>query len=220
LVHTDVGSAVTYRAAMTLRVVGAGLGRTGTNSLKVALERLLGEPCYHMVEVFGHLEDHVPAWHAAARGEPVDWERVFEGYAAAVDWPASAHWEQLAAVFPDAVVLLSVRPSDEWWRSASATIFPSIGGMAGTPWHDMITDTMANTFTPSLDDVEVAVAAYEAHNARVIATAPADRLVVWNTGDGWPPLCDALGLAVPDEPFPHTNSTEEFLSRHRRDGAS
>ena len=209
-----------YRAAMTLRVVGAGLGRTGTNSLKIALERLLGEPCYHMIEVFGHLDDHVPAWHAAARGEPVDWDRLLEGYGAAVDWPASAYWEQLAAAAPDAMILLSVRPADEWWRSASTTIFTAIDGMAGSPWHHMITDMMANTFTPSLGDRELAIAAYEAHNAHVIATAPADRLVVWNTGEGWGPLCHALGLAVPDEPFPHTNSTEEFLSRRRQDGIS
>ena len=87
---------------MTLRVVGAGLGRTGTMSLKLALERLLGAPCYHMAEVFVHPE-HVAVWHAAARGEPVDWHALFAGYAAAVDWPVGSFWPEVSAAFPDAL---------------------------------------------------------------------------------------------------------------------
>src|SRR3954452_19468817 len=100
---------------MSLKVVGAGLGRTGTHSLKVALEQLLGGPCYHMVEVFGHPE-HVPAWTAAMRNEPGDWAPVFEGYVATVDWLGGGVWEQIAAAYPDAKVLLSTRDSaDTWW---------------------------------------------------------------------------------------------------------
>src|SRR3954463_2967084 len=94
--------------AFMLRVVGAGLGRTGTASLKMALERLLAGPCYHMKEVFEHL-DHVPIWHAAIRGEAVDWSSVLDGYLAIVDWPGAACWRSLAAAHPDAVVLLSTR---------------------------------------------------------------------------------------------------------------
>src|SRR4051794_29525381 len=105
-----------------LRVVGAGLGRTGTASLKGALERLLGGPCYHMAEVFEHF-DHIPIWHAAIRGEPVNWEQIMDGYAAAVDWPTAGCWRELATAYPDALVLLSTRADAEtWWRSASATI--------------------------------------------------------------------------------------------------
>jgi hypothetical protein len=198
---------------MTLRVVGAGLGRTGTNSLKIALEQLLGAPCYHMFEVFQHIDDHVPLWHAAVRGEPVDWDQLFDGYTAAVDWPASSFWATLAETYPDALVLLSVRDAESWWRSASSTIFPGIETMTGTPWYDMVTDLMRSTFTDRRDDPAAAMAAFEAHNASVLAEAPAERLLVWQATDGWEPLCAALGVPVPDEPFPKTNTTEEFLSR-------
>ena len=111
---------------MTLRIVGAGLGRTGTHSLKLALERLLGQPCCHMSEVVQHL-DHVPTWHAAIRGETVDWSPVLDGYAAIVDWPGAACWRSIAAAYPDAVVLLSTRADAEtWYRSAKATILGDI----------------------------------------------------------------------------------------------
>ena len=196
---------------MTLRVVGAGLGRTGTNSLKVALERLLGAPCYHMVEVFAHPE-HVAAWHAAARGEMPDWEQLFRGYAAAVDWPASAFWPEIADAFPDAVILLSERDPESWWKSASSTIFPSIGG-AGGEWRAMIDALFAARFTTAVHDRDASIAAYERHYADALQRIPPRRLVRWRASDGWEPLCRALGVAVPSEPFPHTNTTEDFQQR-------
>ena len=199
---------------MTLRVVGAGLGRTGTMSLKLALERLLGAPCYHMAEVFAHPE-HIPAWHAAARGEPVDWHALFAGYVAAVDWPVGSFWPEVSAAFPDALILLSTRSAESWWQSASQTIFPLSAKTAGTPWYAMWMELAKNRFTPRLDDRAAAVAAYERHNADVRASAPKRRLLEWTAKDGWSPLCRALGLEVPDEPFPHANSTDEFLSQHR-----
>src|SRR5205823_714771 len=109
---------------MTLRLVGAGLGRTGTHSLKLALEQLLGAPCYHMFEVLQH-PDHIPVWQQAVdgAGSGTDWDAVFSGYRSAVDWPVAAFWRELADAYPDAVVLLSVRPADEWWRSADKTIW-------------------------------------------------------------------------------------------------
>ena len=145
---------------MGLRVVGAGLGRTGTMSLKLALERLLGAPCYHMAEVFVHPE-HVPLWHAAARGEPVDWHALFDGYAAAVDWPVGSFWPEVAAAFPDALILLSTRSAESWWKSASQTIFPISAKAAGTPWHAMWMELAQRRFTSRLDDRAAAVAAYE-----------------------------------------------------------
>jgi hypothetical protein len=198
---------------MGLRVVGAGLGRTGTMSLKLALERLLGAPCYHMAEVFAHPE-HIPLWHAAARDEPVDWRALFDGYAAAVDWPVGSFWPEVSAAFPDALILLSTRSSESWWKSASRTIFPTSAKAAGTSWHAMWLELAARRFTPRLDDRAAAVAAYERHNADVRARAPKARLLEWPARDGWAPLCRALGVAVPDEPFPHANSTEEFLGQH------
>jgi hypothetical protein len=193
---------------MALKVVGAGLGRTGTLSLKIALEKLLGAPCYHMLEVFKN-QAHVPIWTAASKGDAVDWDALLEGYAAAVDWPASAFWHQLSEHYPNALILLSVRDPEKWWESVSSTIFPSSCNAEG-PWRDMIDSLFGNTFTTSFDDREACIAAFERHYADVRATAPRDRLLEWRPGDGWEPICAALKLPVPGEPFPHVNTREEW----------
>ena len=207
---------------MNLRVVGAGVGRTGTHSLKVALEQLLGEPCYHMVEVFGH-SDHVPAWGAAMRDEPVDWSTVLDGYAASVDWPGAAVWRSILDANPSALVLLSTRRSaDEWWTSASRTIF-EITDRGAPPdqqaWHEMVV-AMFRRFAPGWPDETACKAAYEAHNAAVRAEVPAAQLVEWQPADGWGPLCAALGVDEPDEPFPRTNTTAEFRAMAQLDGGT
>src|SRR4051812_26416718 len=208
-----------------MRIVGAGLGRTGTHSLKLALERLLGEPCYHMVEVFEHL-DHVPTWHAAIRGESVDWQPVLGGYAAIVDWPGVAVWRELAAANREALVLLSTRrDAATWMTSARATIMSndSENKMADDPalpgFVPMVRDMFAR-FDPGWRDDAAAMAAYDRHNAAVRREVPPDRLVEWQPGDGWEPLCTALGVPVPDEPFPHVNTTEEFRVRSEEHRAS
>jgi hypothetical protein len=197
---------------MTLRIIGAGLGRTGTLSLKIALERLLDGPCYHMAEVFAHPE-HVPVWHAAARGEMPDWRAFFQGYRASVDWPAASFWSELMAVFPEALVVLSVRDAESWWRSAHQTIFPASRGASGE-WRAMIDALFAARFTSALEDRAACIAMFERHNAEVRRAVPRSRLVEWRASDGWAPLCAALQLPVPSEPFPHTNSTEQFLGAH------
>ena len=202
---------------MSLRVVGAGLGRTGTASLKLALERLLGAPCYHMSEVFSHPE-HIPGWRAAVRGEATDWNDFLASYAAAVDWPAAAFWPELSAAFPDAIVLLSVRNPDEWWESADETIFPTIRtpdsfGPIFAEWHGMVSELMSARFTDRLDDRLACIASFERHVSEVRESVPASRLVEWTPGDGWAPLCDALGLSEPAEDFPRTNTREEWRSR-------
>jgi Sulfotransferase domain len=197
---------------MTLRVVGAGLGRTGTHSLKVALEQLLGGPCYHMTEVFGRPAD-VGRWQAAFDGRPGPWDDIFDGYLATVDWPAAPFWEPISAAHPDAVILLSTRSSaDAWYKSASETIFEIIERPAPPEmeaWGRMAT-AMLLQFCPDVTDPAAAKAAYERHNANVRANAPAQRLVEWHPGDGWEPICAALDVAVPDVPFPHVNTTDEF----------
>lgn len=198
---------------MSIRVVGAGVGRTGTMSLKVALERILGAPCYHMTEVFAH-GDHVAAWHNAARGAMPDWPALFQGYAAVVDWPAASFWPEIAAAFPDAIIVHSLRDAESWWQSASQTIFPISETMVGTPWHAMFRELVAARFAADLTDRAACLAAYEAHNARVRELAPRERLVSWQVSDGWQPLCAALGLPVPAEPFPKVNTRDEFLNLH------
>jgi Sulfotransferase domain len=212
------------RSLVNVQVVGAGLGRTGTHSLKVALEQLLGGPCYHMVEIFGR-PDQRDTWAAAVSGEDVDWATFLAPYRATVDWPAAAFWEELSAAAPDAVVLLSTRDADAWWQSASQTIFAVLARGArpdddgGLEELAMITDLMAQRFTPDWRDRASAIAAYEAHNARVRAQVPASRLVEWHPGDGWGPLCAALGVEEPGEPFPHLNSTSDFRALTGLDGS-
>ena len=198
---------------MALKIVGAGVGRTGTHSLQLALQTLLGGPCYHMVEVFGKPE-HIPMWQSAAEGNMPDWDVLFDGYVAGVDWPVGAYWRELAEHYPDAPVLLSTRDTDGWWKSASNTIF--LVGKDGAPNEMMeaqmtMAKTMfANTFTPNWLDETEAKKAFEEHNAAVRAEVPKDRLIDWQPGDGWQPICDKLGLPVPEAPFPHVNTTAEF----------
>lgn len=198
---------------MTLRVVGAGLGRTGTLSLKLALEKLLGGPCYHMFEVFPR-PDHIAMWREAIATGSTDWAKVFDGFVAAVDWPVSAFWRPISEAYPDAPILLSVRDTNSWWTSADRTIlegaFRRFPGNEDDPWHVMITELLEKTFTRSFLDEDEAKAAFNRHNEEVRRTAPPDRLVEWEIGAGWEPLCHMLGLPVPDEPFPHANTTEEF----------
>ena len=198
---------------MTLRVVGAGLPRTATRSLKEALELLLGGRCYHMHEVFGHPED-LPAWQAAIREDETDWSSFPPDCVATVDWPASAFWRELADANPDAVVVLSTRSSAaEWWESADATIFPVLRKDSYPEYEDwlaMSKTLLAREIGEDWDDRATAEAFYERHNERVRREAPADRLVDWTATGGWEPLCAALGAPVPDEPFPHTNTRAEW----------
>jgi hypothetical protein len=183
-------------------------------SLKLALERLLGAPCYHMAEVFRH-PGHADIWRRAALGEAVDWDALFEGFAAAVDWPVGSFWPEVMRHYPDALVLLSLRDPEEWWKSASETIFPTIRSNTFAPqdWNDMVAALFANRWGADTNDREASIARFNEHNARVIAEVPKERLLVWSAGDGWKPICRALDLPVPDEPFPRTNTSEEFHAR-------
>ena len=204
---------------MALHVVGAGVGRTGTASLQLALEQLLGGRCYHMVETFGHPDD-IPVWHAAVNGTSPDWSEFLHEFVATVDWPSCAFWRELSIANPDAIVLLSTRTSaDAWWTSANDTIFRVLdrpiaddrdGAEILRPQVAMIADMFANTFTPAWREEGPAKRAYEEHNAAVRAGADPARLVEWQPGDGWEPICTALALPVPNDPFPHVNSTADF----------
>jgi Sulfotransferase domain len=193
-----------------LQVVGAGVGRTGTHSLKIALERLLGGPCHHMVEVFAHPEQ-VPVWTEAIDGRSVDWDELMTGYAAQVDWPGASFWPELAAANPDALVILSVREPGSWYTSCANTIFPGMTVLGeGNEWMDAMGRLFKARFSDRLDDGDAMTAAFEAHNDAVRAAIPAERLLEWRASDGWRPICERLDLPVPDEPFPVTNSTAEF----------
>ncbi len=197
---------------MSLRVIGAGVGRTGTTSLQAALEILLGGRCYHMHEVFPRPDD-VPVWHQAALGHMPDWHAFLKGWSAAIDWPASAYWQELAEAFPDALIVLSYRDADGWYKSASNTIFPASIQAGAGPWRDMVWAMLKHRFTEDVENRAAAIAAFETHNAQVRATAPKHRLLEWQASDGWAPLCAALKLPIPDVPFPHANTTADFQER-------
>lgn len=200
-----------------LRVIGAGLGRTGTSSLKLALEQLLGGPCYHMLELHA-TPAHIPAWHAAARGEPVDWAALMHGYRATVDWPGASFWPEISAAFPDALVLLSLRDPEAWWRSVHETIFNPVNLTRPRQpgWHAMWNDLVAARFTADLQDKDACIAAYNRHNAAVRAGVAPQRLLQWHPGDGWEPICTALDLPLPASPFPHANARDEFVEKYFR----
>ncbi len=203
---------------MSLDVIGAGFGRTGTTSLKLALEQLGFAPCYHMVEVFEHPE-HAPVWHDAAEGKPTDLHSLLGPYRAAVDWPACHFWRELAQAFPDAKVLLTERDAESWYKSMSQTIFEFMrlaadGAELPPPGSqpDMARYIVGEKTFGGRSDHDHAIAVYKAHNEAVKRALPADRLLVYDVGQGWEPLCKFLGVAVPDAPFPRTNTADEFRS--------
>jgi Sulfotransferase domain len=203
---------------MTLKLLGAGFGRTGTSSTKAALEMLGWGPCHHMHEVRDHPEQ-LRFWTAAARGERVDWNKAFAGYASQIDWPGARYWRELADHFPEAKILLTRRDPDEWYESLRQTIVPSaaIGRRADPNPHtramaEMVYQTVhQQIFKGRIEDRDYAIAIYLDHIREVQATIAADRVLTYNVKEGWEPLCDFLGVAVPREPFPHKNTRDEFL---------
>ena len=203
---------------MTIKVVGAGFGRTGTLSLKIALEMLGIGRCYHMAEVFQN-PGHAELWSAAADGS-VDWETLFAGYGATVDWPSTYFWKELANYYPDSKIILTHRPTQSWIKSAKETIFGAIG--APTPDdkpHMAAQKSMAKklivegTFGGNIEDPAHLAAVYDNHLDEVRRTIPAERLLVYQVSEGWEPLCKFLGIPVPAVDYPKVNSTEEFKSR-------
>ncbi|HEX7021795.1 MAG TPA: sulfotransferase [Trueperaceae bacterium] len=199
---------------MSLRVVGAGPGRTGTYSLKLALEHLLGGSCYHMRELPGHPFDLGAGWRLALEGGTPDWDRMLGGYVAAVDWPASLFWRELSVANPDALVLLSVRDTAlEWWQSIEETILPYARMSLAADWdggRDFQAVLERFTGTPHWDDASTMMAAYERHNAEVRASIPPHQLLEWQAASGWEPICRALGLLVPSQVFPWSNRRSEW----------
>jgi hypothetical protein len=200
---------------MGLKIIGSGFGRTGTMSTKLALEQLGFGPCHHMVEVMGN-PAQPPHWEALAAGREVDWEEVFTGYTSQVDFPGAAVWHDLSIAFPQAKVIHTEPPEDAWWASYSKTIgkfFAHAPTMPLPPHIAAIFKRMDKVLVQNVFgglDRETSIAAYRTNNAKVRATIPADRLLVFTPADGWAPLCKFLGVAVPETPFPKSNARDEF----------
>jgi hypothetical protein len=199
---------------MTIKAIGAGLGRTGTTSFKAAMEMLGFGPCYHMVEVINN-PSAIEFWRRAGDGDLGDLATVFEGYQSSCDWPTARWYREQAERWPDAKVVLNVRDPDAWFDSTQKTIFGerTKPGSAGDGFADMLKAVVFNQLGDARHDRAKAIAFFEAHNAEVKRTIPAERLLVHDSAEGWGPLCAFLGVPVPDAPYPLTNTTEEFVAR-------
>jgi Sulfotransferase domain len=209
-----------------MQLIGVGFGRTGTMSLKQALEQIGAGPCFHMIDLIqGENRDRdLPYWIRIANGEEVDWHEVFEPWESTVDWPACTPWRALVNAFPDAVCLLNHRDFDGWYRSCENTILAvKKAAMAGEIAEDSSREQPSpelwgvieklvwqGDFQGRFEDREWVRDMYYERIETIEREIPSDRLVVWKLGDGWEPICEKLGVDVPDEPFPHLHDTNEF----------
>jgi hypothetical protein len=205
---------------MALELIGAGLGRTGTLSLKTALERIGYGPCYHGIEALVAPE-RGRHWLEQTQPGSHDWDRIFQGYRATVDWPAAAFWRELVERYPDAKVVLSLRDADRWYDSVMNTLYPAMtqGPPKDAPeilhnFHDMLYALIfERTFEGRLRDRDHAKRVFEKHNRSVIDAIPASKLLIYQAGDGWEPICRFLDVPVPNEDFPHLNDTAWYRAR-------
>ncbi len=202
---------------MALAVIGSGFGRTGTKSLKEALELIGFAPCHHMHEIVAHPEQ-VAHWQTIAAGKPVNWDDVFAGYKSQVDWPGAHVWRELATAYPDAEVVHTQRPAETWWASYSKTIGKLMAAYRQIPlpphitaildaWKTMVGDTV---FSGKFTDRDTCIAAYNRNNQQVRDTIPANRLLVFDVAEGWEPLSKFLGVPAPSTAFPHHNLRADF----------
>lgn len=213
-------------------VIGVGFGRTGTASLKLALEQLGYGPCCHMLEIMDDAEK-VAQWRRVGEGERPDWTRLFAGYRATVDWPGATYWRELTEAYPDAKVILTVRDPQRWYASALSTIFQFpmrrhnkrerfvyavLGRVnpraAALPqmldkviWEPVFADRALGA---SADDKEFAIKTFRQHTEEVTAFVPRERLLVFDVTEGWGPLCSFLGKPEPPQPFPSVNEVSHF----------
>jgi hypothetical protein len=199
---------------LSLKVIGAGLGRTGTMSLKFALEHIGFGPCYHMIEFMAHVPEHLPKWLDVIDGRP-DWDAVFAGYVSTVDYPGCTYWRELVAEWPEAKVILTTRNPDSWFESANETVLsPRMRDMLWqSPIRRFMEATVNEDFGERIEDRAFMTDYFRRWNEAVIATVPPDKLLVFEAKDGWGPLCDFLGVAVPPEPYPRVNSREDMNRR-------
>ena len=202
---------------MTISVIGAGFGRTGTMSLKLALEQLGFGPCYHMEEVFKN-PSHLPVWHEAVDGSPPDWQVFLEGYGSAVDWPSTHFWRELHDTFPGSKVILPLRSAESWWESYSATIMKFLQIVLSDPTNLAYSQSELcrkmigeQCFGSHYEDRDAAIAAYEKRANDVRDYVSPERLLEYKLGSGWEPICEFLSVPIPASPFPRSNQRDDFF---------
>jgi hypothetical protein len=202
-----------------MEAIGAGFGRTGTSSLQAALEELLGGKCYHMKDIMMH-PAQLKAWHEFALGKTskMDWERLFAGYVAIVDCPVCIYYKEIMGIFPEAKIILTVRDSQSWWKSFNSLmslvnkarllrfLVPKLRKLS--QFADKI--IIENVFGGRMEK-ENCINIFERHNQEVRELVPKGRLLEYDVTQGWKPLCDFLGVAIPKKPFPHLNAGKRSL---------
>lgn len=213
---------------MPLKIIGTGQGRTGTTSLKLALEQLGFGKCYHMFELL-ETPEQISYFKKAENGEPVDWDTLFTGYVSAVDYPVVRYYKQLLAAYPEAMVIHTTRDPESWYNSALKTIFwaskPTLGNMLmmmiRAPFSSIIRRRLPvlkfngklvdTIYGKDLQNKAAVIEKFNAFNTEVLNTVPKNRLLVYDVKQGWAPLCNFLHVPIPPEPFPQSNSTDDFL---------
>lgn len=211
-----------------LKVIDVGLGRTGTTSLKQALEELGLAKCYNFIGLYDNPE-HPSKWLSASRGEKVDWEKLFEGYQSAVYWPPSCDYLEFLELYPDSKVVVTVRDPEKWYKSMHDTVYNNrltimrklflpIMGLFKPKfktlydvWHLQEETLWQNTFKGQFSNKKYAIEVFLKHIEDIKSKVPADRLLVFDVKDGWEPLCHFLKVTVPDTTFPHVNDSAAFL---------
>ena len=193
---------------MSLTVIGAGLGRTGTLSLRRALEELGFAPCYHSLDSTVPESERI---HSALNRDPPDWHEAFGAYRAAVDWPANVSYLELAQTYPSSKIILTIRDPDDYRRSYKA-ISAAMERYPPGPEEAEFARRLAlrHTVSPTPPDRDPVLARFHQHNAEVQKTIPPERLLVFDVRQGWKPLCEFLDVCVPDVVFPRVNSTAEL----------
>lgn len=204
---------------MTLQVIGAGFGRTGTESLKTALNMLGFGPCHHMHEVMPD-RNQQELWDRKTLGEDVSWDTIFAGFNSAVDWPSAHYWEELMEVYPDAKVILTYRDPESWWKSYEKTLLQILHRIEASGDLGMVWRVIAEgEFGLMHADKDACLARYAENAARARDMVPAGRFLEMEVGEGWERICPFLGVDIPVAPYPSGNTTEDFRRNLRIDPA-
>lgn len=212
---------------MTVKVIGAGFGRTGTMSLQSALEDLGFGPAYHMSELVKNPQ-HVKYWRAGMDGQPVNWHEFLDDYQAIVDFPGCLYYKELMQAYPDAKVVLTSRDPEKWFESASKTIlsfdppkaykmvmkFVCLFSKTARGMRDVGQYNSAELYEKLFEgrkkDKDFVIEVFNRHLEQVRAAVPADRLLEYQVSEGWEPLCEFLEVPVPEKPFPRSNNRDDF----------
>jgi len=199
---------------MSINIIGVGVGRTGTFTLKLAINQLGHGPCHHMEEVLKNMDVQVPLWSDALKGN-ANWGAIYDGFNSAVDWPTAGFYRELIEEYPRAKFILTERSPESWADSFGSTIYKLIGGRDQAPkkmhdWLNMANGVITKTGFPEGLDREGLIKGFIAHNKAVREAIPEEQLLIFQVKDGWEPLCKFLNTPVPDQPFPRTNNREEF----------